>query len=148
MQPCELVAREKIRDTLARYNWAGDAGRTEDLAATFCPDGELEIRGTRTCAAAPRSRVFSAASRPVLAASAGGHIKPVVRHVVTNVLFTDVTADRAHVSSYFTVLTRIGLDHFGRYRDVLVPDDNGRWLIKHRTVSTDWIAPDSQLAHG
>jgi hypothetical protein len=28
----ELVAREQIRDTLARYNWAGDAGRLDELA--------------------------------------------------------------------------------------------------------------------
>ena len=37
----ELVAREHIRDTLARYNWSGDAGRLDDLADTFCPDGVL-----------------------------------------------------------------------------------------------------------
>lgn len=45
MQMWELVARERIRDTLARYNWSGDAGRLDDLAATFCADGVLEIRG-------------------------------------------------------------------------------------------------------
>jgi hypothetical protein len=41
----ELVAREHIRDTLARYNWSGDAGRLDDLADIFCVDGVLEIRG-------------------------------------------------------------------------------------------------------
>src|ERR1700744_1531907 len=41
----ELVAREHIRDTLARYNWSGDAGRLGELAETFCADGVLEIRG-------------------------------------------------------------------------------------------------------
>ena len=45
MQMWELVAREHIRDTLARYNWSGDAGRIDDLADTFCADGVLEIRG-------------------------------------------------------------------------------------------------------
>lgn len=40
----ELVAREHIRDTLARYNWSGDAGRLDELADTFSPDGALEIR--------------------------------------------------------------------------------------------------------
>lgn len=34
MQLCELVARERIRDTLAGYNWAGDAGRLDDLTQT------------------------------------------------------------------------------------------------------------------
>lgn len=45
MEMWELVAREQIRDTLARYNWSGDAGRVDDLAETFCRDGVLEIRG-------------------------------------------------------------------------------------------------------
>jgi hypothetical protein len=41
----ELVAREQIRDTLARYNWSGDAGRLDGLAETFCADAVLEVRG-------------------------------------------------------------------------------------------------------
>jgi hypothetical protein len=41
----ELVAREHIRDTLARYNWSGDAGRLDDLADTFCADGVLAVGG-------------------------------------------------------------------------------------------------------
>ncbi len=48
MQMWELVARERIRDTLALYNWSGDAGRIEDLAQSFCADGILEVRGTAT----------------------------------------------------------------------------------------------------
>ena len=74
-------------------------------------------------------------------------VKPVVRHNVANVLFTDLTPERAHVSSYFTVVTHIGLDHFGRYRDILVPDGD-TWLIQHRKVSTDWAAANSQMARG
>jgi hypothetical protein len=31
------------------------------------------------------------------------------------------------------VVTHIGLDHIGRYRDTFVPDGN-TWLIKHRKV--------------
>jgi hypothetical protein len=45
MELWELAARERIRDTLARYNWSGDALRLDDLAQTFCEDGELELRG-------------------------------------------------------------------------------------------------------
>lgn len=46
MKMWELVAREHIRDTLARYNWSGDAGRVDGLAKTFCADGVLEIPGS------------------------------------------------------------------------------------------------------
>lgn len=139
----ELVAREQIRDTLAQYNWAGDAGRLEDLAETFCADGVLEIRGLgplrgRAEIASFLGGVTGNVARNVV-------VKPVVRHNLANVLFTGLTPDRAQVSSYFTVVTHIGLDHFGRYRDILVPD-GARWLIKHRKVSTDWAAPDSAMA--
>lgn len=67
-----------------------------------------------------------------------------IRHNVANELFTGLTPEQAHVSSYFTVLTHIGLDHFSRYRDTLVPD-GGTWLIKHRKVTTDWAAPNSTM---
>jgi hypothetical protein len=139
----ELVAREQIRDTLARYNWSGDAGRLDGLAETFCTDGVLEIRGLeplrgRTEIASFLSGVTGTVARDV-------DVKPIVRHNLANVLFTGLTADQAEVSSYFTVVTHIGLDHFGRYRDTLVPDGD-TWLIKHRKVSTDWAAPNSAMA--
>ena len=64
---------------------------------------------------------------PNATAQASG-VKRIVRHNVTNIRFTDVCPDEAHVGCYFTVVTEIGLDHFGRYGDVFVPvgDD---WLI-------------------
>ena len=57
----------------------------------------------------------------------------------------EVTPDGARVDSYFTVITEIGLDHHGRYRDVLEPVGD-EWLIRHRYVSTDWRDPRSTMA--
>lgn len=143
MEMWELVAREQIRDTLARYNWAGDAGRLADLAETFCVDGVLQIRGAEP----PRGRseivAFLGGVTGRIAVEAD--VQPVVRHNVANILFTSVTPDAAQVCCYFTVVTHIGLDHCGRYRDVLVPDGD-TWLIKHRKVATDWAAADSAMA--
>ncbi|OBB65899.1 nuclear transport factor 2 family protein [Mycobacterium sp. 852014-50255_SCH5639931] len=143
METWELVARERIRETLARYNWSGDAGRLEGLAETFCPDGVLEIRGFEPLRG--RSAIITFLGGITGNVAAGTRVKPVVRHNLTNVLFTALDADQAQVSSYFTVLTNIGLDHFGRYRDTLVPHGDA-WLIKHRKVSTDWAAPGSTMA--
>jgi hypothetical protein len=139
----ELIAREQIRDTLARYNWSGDAGRLDGLAETFCTDGVLEIRGLEPLRG--RTEIASFLSGVTGSVAASVDVKPVVRHNVANVLFTGLSPDRAQVSSYFTVVTQIGLDHFGRYRDTLVPE-GGTWLIKHRMVSTDWAAPNSTMA--
>jgi hypothetical protein len=139
----ELVAREQIRDTLARYNWSGDAGRLDGLAETFCADGVLEIRGSEPLRG--RAEIVAFLGGVTRNVAVNVDVKPVIRHNVANVLFTRLTPDEAHVSCYFTVVTHIGLDHFGRYRDTLVPD-GGTWLIKHRKVSTDWTAPDSAIA--
>jgi len=139
----ELVAREQIRDTLARYNWSGDAFRLDGLAETFCTDGVLEIRGLEPLRG--RTEIASFLSGVTGTVAGDVDVKPIVRHNLANVLFTGLTADQAEVSSYFTVVTHIGLDHFGRYRDTLVPDGD-TWLIKHRKVSTDWAAPNSAMA--
>lgn len=143
MEMWELVARERIRDVLARYNWSGDAGRLDDLAATFCRDGVLEIRGLEPLHGRAEIATFLGGVSGRIAVDAD--VKPIVRHNVANVLFTEVTPDRARVDSYFTVVTHIGLNHYGRYRDILVPE-GGDWLIQHRKVSTDWAAPDSAMA--
>lgn len=146
MQMWELVARERIRDTLALYNWSGDAGRVEDLAQSFCPDGELEVRGTATAAGRGAIAEFLGGVTATSANPAGSaHVKRIVRHTLTNVRFTELTPRRAQVASYFTVFTEIGLDHYGRYRDVFVPVGDA-WLIAHRFVSTDWHAPHSTMA--
>ncbi|HEY2504117.1 MAG TPA: nuclear transport factor 2 family protein [Mycobacterium sp.] len=143
MEMWELIARERIRDTLARYNWSGDAGRIDGLAETFCADGVLEIRGFQPLHGRSEIMAFLGGVTGNIAINVD--VKPVVRHNVANVLFTSLTPDEAQVTSYFTVVTHIGLDHFGRYRDTLVPD-SGTWLIKHRKVSTDWAAATSAMA--
>ncbi len=145
MEMWELIARERIRDTLARYNWSGDAGRLDGLAETFCADGVLEIRGIQPLRG--RSEIVAFLGGVTRGVNVDVDVRPVVRHNVATVVFTDLTEDQAHVSSYFTVVTHIGLDHFGRYRDTLVPDGDA-WLIKHRKVSTDWAAPNSAFQFG
>jgi hypothetical protein len=146
MELWELSARERIRDTLAQYNWSGDAGRLAELADAFCEDGVLELRGGAALQgrAAIVEFLGGAIASPDAAAAATG-VKRIVRHNVTNVRFTEMTSTQARVSCYFTVVTEIGLDHYGRYRDVFVPVGDA-WLIRHRFVSTDWSAEHSTMA--
>jgi hypothetical protein len=146
MQLWELAARESIRDTIARYAQAGDRLMIEEMAGTFCEDGVLETRRdhrTWVGRAAIAGRLSSgrgttAAQARAAAVSARAPGETVIRrHVVSNICFDEVTPRHARVSSYFTVLTGDGLDHFGRYRDLLVPVGD-RWLFRHRVVTRDW----------
>lgn len=141
MQTWELAAREHIRDTLARYNWSGDSARLDDMAHTFCEDGELQLRGEQPLRG--RSAIVEFLSG--ITTSATGSDGPrILRHNLANIRFLEVAPQQARVASYFTVFTEIGLDHFGRYRDTLVPIGD-EWLIRHRFVSTDWAALGSRM---
>lgn len=141
MELWELQARERIRDTLARYTWSGDGGRLDELALTFSPDGVLEVRGQDPLHG--RAAIIGMLSE-VAATPAEPGVRRIVRHNLANIRFIDVTPQRAQVSSYFTVFTEIGLDHYGRYRDALVPVGD-EWLISNRFVSTDWAAANSTM---
>jgi hypothetical protein len=144
MELWELVAREHIRDCLARYNWSGDSLRLDELAESFCEDGELQLRGEEPVRGRAAIVAFIGGVATGTALSASG-VSRIVRHNLTNIRFLELAPERARVASYFTVFTGIGLDHYGRYRDTFVPVGDV-WLIKHRSVSTDWAAPTSTMA--
>ncbi|GAA2449636.1 hypothetical protein GCM10010191_79200 [Actinomadura vinacea] len=144
MQTWELVARERVRDTLAAYTHAGDRGRIGELAATFTEDGVLEIRGGGTHLG--RDAIAEMLSDAVERGSAPGHQgRPgVIRHFVANLRFEEITPHRARTSAYFLAMNAHGPDHWGRYRDTLVPVGD-RWLFERRLVGVDGRAPDSVM---
>ncbi|UXA20730.1 nuclear transport factor 2 family protein [Mycobacterium sp. SMC-4] len=145
MQMWEIVARELVRQTLADYTAATDRFDLRALAACFARDGVLEFAGATqplTGPAAIEAGLGAALSTP---RDTGRRTASHVRHHVSSVRFGSVAADRIEVSSYFAVHTDIGLDHWGRYRDVLVPVEDA-WLFAHRKISVDGFADESLMA--
>lgn len=141
MEQWELIAREQIRETLHRYNWYGDRGQAADLAAQFTEDGILETRSTNREPRSAKTRAgiiefISGGSSFAPAANTPISERPLVRHHLSNTLILEITPDHANVVSYFLRMHRKWPEHWGVYRDVLVPAE-GRWLIQHRFVSTD-----------
>ena len=135
MQHWELAAREAIRDTIARYNHAGDRGRFDDMIAAFLPDGVLELDGGARHEGRDALRAFFS------------HVgddrgMTVLRHNVTNTLIDVQSPKAATARSYFTVLTDIGVDHWGTYHDRFAPV-GARWLLAHRSVKTAAYAEGS-----
>jgi hypothetical protein len=149
----EAIARECIRDTMARYNMAGDRARVDEMAEVFAEDGVLEtpgythrgreaIRGwmqgwrTATAPAAPAK-----AETPAKADAAPRPAK-FVRHNITTSQIDFTGPDTARARTYFVVFTQIGPDHSGYYADEFRKVGD-RWLIAHRRAMMDWRAPES-----
>lgn len=149
MEHGELVARERVRDTYARYTHAGDRFRLDELTACFAPDGVLEIKARAVATGRAEIRRLLGGDAASAPSAAQRPDPPLVRHFVTNLMFTAIAADRIESTAYFQVLARagghLGLDHWGRYRDVLVPVGD-RWLFAHRLVNVDAAVPEGWYA--
>ena len=142
----ELLAREAIRHTISRYTRAGDAGRLDELAACFAEDGSFEIEGEEPCVgrAAIVERLKPVAAGTSSRPPRSGR-RPFVHHHVSSVFIELDGAEAAHARSYFFVVTEIGPDHWGRYRDRLVRRDD-HWLFAHRHIRIAGASPDSRMA--
>lgn len=144
----ELEVRESVRQTLADYTAATDRFDLRALAACFCDEGVLEFTAGAEPLTGPaqiEAGLAAAMTRPVKSGRPARQAPTHVRHHVSSIRFASVTRDRVEASSYFAVHTDIGLDHWGRYRDVLVPG-NGRWLFAHRRIGVDAFAANSLMA--
>ena len=64
---------------------------------------------------------------------------------MTNLLIDVDDVQATTAASYFQVITDIGLDHWGRYRDRFAPVAD-RWLLVQRSVKTDGYAAASFFA--
>ncbi|OZG28817.1 SnoaL-like protein [Williamsia limnetica] len=143
-----LIARELVRDRYARYNRAGDKGRLDELAACFTEDGSLEARNS--FATTGRQNIIdtltSVSAELVAHATAqAATTRPIVRHFVASLRFDSITPDRIESSAYFAVFHADAADHWGTYRDVLVPVGD-EWLFKRRLVVIDGTRPGSSAA--
>jgi len=145
IDPAEAAAREAIRDTISRYNHAGDRGRLDELVRAFAPWGVMAIAGEEELHGRRAIRQALAGVSGGAAARSGPASPAFMRHHVSSVRIEMLGAGRARASSYYLVVTTIGPDHSGLYRDDFVRVGE-EWLIAHRRVSVDWLAPDSPLA--
>ncbi len=119
---------EGVRRTLAVYSQALDDGRTDEVVATFCPDGACEIPG------------MGAHRGHDALADAYAKWKPqrAQRHLVLNTIVgewngTEVTATSDVV---FVLLGESGwnIQLIGRYDDVLHHDGDG-WRFHYRRAT-------------
>lgn len=118
---------EGIRATIAAYTQALDDGRTDDVVATFCPDGVCDIPGMGTHEGHDALRQAYSQWKP----------RRPQRHLVVNTLVTDWNHDEANAISDVIFLLQGDsgwtIQLVGRYHDMLHHDD-GTWRFHRRTA--------------
>jgi SnoaL-like protein len=148
MEMWELVARESIRDRIARWNAKGDAGKLTEMVEVLAPDVEFQAANSPVLHGRDAVLAFLGSVHEE-GASTGRYLpqgaRPSIRHFTgtTQIDFTSQTT--ATVRTYYAVLSSFGLDHWGRYLDEFSLVD-GSWLISRRTVTTDGIDPEGWAA--
>jgi len=144
MDAWEVAVRESVRQTLSDYTAATDRFDLHALAQCFGPDGVLEFTGGAEPLTGPAAIEAGLGAAMAREPDPGRRVPSHVRHHVSSVRFGQVDRDRVEVSSYFAVHSDVGLDHWGRYRDVLIPID-GRWLFAHRRISVDGFSDNTLM---
>jgi len=118
---------EGVRATIAAYTHALDDGRTDDVVATFCPDGVVDIPGMGTHEGHDALRAAYTRWKP----------RRPQRHLVVNTLVTDWNADAAKATSdvVFLLLGDAGwsVRVVGRYEDTL-HCAGGTWRFHRRAA--------------
>jgi hypothetical protein len=121
----EVVAG--VQAAIAAYTQALDDGRTDDVIATFCPDGSCEIPGLGRHVGHDALREAYARITPA---------QP-QRHLVLNTLVTRWDDREAQATSDVVFLLkggdRWGVRLVGRYRDVLHRDHDS-WRFHSRVA--------------
>ena len=117
-----------VRAGIAAYTLALDDGRTEDVVATFCADGQVDIPGLGTHEGHDALRAAYAKVEP----------KWNQRHLVLNTSITDWNEHEAHALSDVVFLLQgdSGWDvkMVGRYEDTLRNED-GAWRFQRRKAT-------------
>jgi len=140
----ELIARESIRDLVARYNANGDSGRFEQVLQLFADDAVMELVSAegdvRRFDGIDQIATIFTGTKAGWDAAAGGQAHHHIRHFVATHQIDLVDMAHATGRSYFAVVMNHGLDHWGRYIDEYEERD-GRWLITRRRTLPDGRTP-------
>jgi len=132
------IARSRIKDTIARYNIAGDKRDLDAFVATFCEDAIYES-AVFSCAGANDIRQYLLTAWKPVPAVPSPRFR---RHHITTTQIDVHDAQQASGRVYYLMVTDLGLDHCGYYLDRYRPVGD-RWLIAHRQVWMDWSLPQS-----
>ena len=143
-----MLARESIRQTMAKYTLAGDRLHLDEFLAVFTTDAILESEGVaaedafRYEGIEQISQWINRWTHRAGDERAPTHQATFVRHHLSTSLIDVTGPETAKASTYWTAYTDIGPDHCGYYIDHF-RKTGGHWLLAHRRVRLDWRSPQS-----
>lgn len=140
MELWELVARESIRDLVARYNANGDSGRFPQVLELFADDAVMEINDGEIYEGIERIETIFTGTRDRVKTIDAPDGKLYMRHHTSTLQIDLIDEHHAKGRCYYQVLMHDGLDHWGRYIDEYEQRD-GRWLFTRRKVTVDGFVP-------
>ncbi|MEV0742609.1 nuclear transport factor 2 family protein [Streptomyces sp. NPDC050549] len=117
-----------VQTAIAAYAQALDAGRADEIAALYTPDGVAEIVG-----------MARFEGREAIRQGFGGFAPQTPQlHLIANTVVTSATEDEATATSNLAFFARgkagWTVQTVGRYDDVLRRHD-GAWLFQHRVTT-------------
>lgn len=138
--------RVGVTALLTAYQYLADTGKIDRLAALFAPDGVLEIGAEKFTGPTETLGMFTRAG----AQFADADFLP-ARHHLSSIHVEPLPDGSAKTYACFQFIGTRGLDHWGTYRDIVVPSTDGNldgagWRFLHRRVITEGFAPGSHLA--
>jgi ketosteroid isomerase-like protein len=130
-----LADRQAVLDALQAYSHAIDRGEEAAFLDCFTPDATFEVRSPL-----PGYPAAMHAGRVALADFIAAHSKPPAVHHKHLYVVPDIAVegDRATAIAYFVHLVdrehRPATVSYGRYLDVLIRCEDGRWRILERVA--------------
>jgi hypothetical protein len=141
-----LEVRAGVTALLTTYQYLADTGKIDRLAQLFAPDGVLEIGDETFCGRDEVLGLFTRTSGRFVDAD----FLP-ARHHLSSIHVEPQPDGSARAYACFQFIGTRGLDHWGTYRDLVVPADSSAtdgegWCFARRRVITEGFAPGSRLS--
>jgi hypothetical protein len=135
----DLRVRAGVTHLLTTYQYLADTGKVERLAQLFAPDGVLQIGADSYTGVDGALSLF----RDTSGRFAEADFLP-ARHHLSSIYVEPQPDGSAKSYACFQFIGTRGLDHWGTYRDVAVPAEDG-WRFARRRVVIEGFAPGSHL---
>jgi hypothetical protein len=131
MDDQEVRARAEIQATMARYVRFVDIGRPDELARLFTTPMVYDM-GAGNVVRSPEELITAVEALKETFSNSPG-LSGRLRHHVSSVVIEFDGPKAARATSAFQAISAAGLDHWGVYKDELVPVGE-QWLFTRRAV--------------